>query len=284
MTGLYYAEWKKVAGNRLLVGCLIWVWPLVACVGVALFTLILWLNDSARQNFEPISWTEVALIPWLALNNPLGRLLLVGFVAAVFAGEYQYQTWKTILPGNRRSTLILTKYVMTSLFIITALAITTLILVVSIGLMHWSINKPYEPSLDKEFFTDFLLEFGMVVLVVAVNSLLVSSVAALVALRTRTILFGVLAGIFVTLLDWLGIPTLLLIAAKVSGLEGIKKLVVLTPSFNFENIRYWIMAGEPIDYLGLGIHQSWLVSAVILAVWVAGLMSLSVMVFQQQDL
>ncbi len=284
MTGLYYAEWKKISGNRLLVGCSIWIWPLVACVGVGMYSLALWLNESARQNFEPIAWTEIALLPWLAINNPVGRLLLIGFCAAVFAGEYQYQTWKTILPGNRRLTLILVKYLAVTSFIVVALGLTTFLLLMLVGAMHWSLGEFFGPALSGAMMADFLPEFGAVVLAAVLNSLLIGGAAILVTLYTRTILFGVMAGVAVALIDWLGIPTILALVSSILGVSEIETLVVLTPSFNLENLRYWVMAGEPLTYLGTDFHVSWVVSVVVLGLWLGGLIGLSAAIFQRQDL
>ncbi len=284
MIALLRAEWKKIAGNRLTVIFLIWIWPIIACVGVGLYTLILLISGNARENFDPIRWTEIALFPWLALNNPLGRLLLVGFTASVFAGEYQYQTWKLVLPGNRRIELLAAKYAATVLYIAVAFSLTMIILVTAVGLMHVVVGETYGPALTQDTAADLLSDLIPTILAALTSIFIVTTVAALVALRTRTILFGVLAGMLVTFGDWIGIPSLLSIGANVLELKWLPDLVILTPSFNIDNLRYWIMAGEPLNYLNLDTQTPWAASIAVLAVWAVVLLGLSMIVFQRQDI
>src|SRR5687767_7538802 len=109
---LYKAEYRKVSGNRCLWGC-IWLYPLIGVLVWVLFLLYLIFDQSFRDQYaaSPFPWDASLMLGWLIPNEPSGilRLPLIGFMAAIFAGEYQYQTWKNIAPPNRRASLILIK-------------------------------------------------------------------------------------------------------------------------------------------------------------------------------
>ena len=122
MVNLFRAEWVKIAGNRWVAGCLVWIFPILAVAFVVLMSVIMALSPAARESFfeAPAQWTEQAVAIWNIPNNPLGRLVLLGFTAVVFAGEYQWQTWKNVVPRNRRSLLILIKFLALGAFIVLA--------------------------------------------------------------------------------------------------------------------------------------------------------------------
>jgi len=98
-------------------------------------SIILALSDSARASFaaDTMTWTETLVGAWSFLNNPLGRLLLIGFTAVMFAGEYQWQTWKNLIPRNRRVALILIKFLALSAFVVVAFALMSVLLAAGMG-------------------------------------------------------------------------------------------------------------------------------------------------------
>jgi ABC-2 type transport system permease protein len=106
---LFRAEWRKITGNRWATGCMIWIVPALAVLGIALglLTAVLSSDFQTSLNDGPATWTQMAVIAWLIPINPLGRLLLIGFTAVLFAGEYQWNTWKVIVPRSQRVPLIL---------------------------------------------------------------------------------------------------------------------------------------------------------------------------------
>ena len=79
MINLLKAEWRKIFGNRLLMCCLVWIWPALACAAIGIFSIVLLLNAEARNDAEPFLWTEVALGPWQLLNNPPRAINVDGF-------------------------------------------------------------------------------------------------------------------------------------------------------------------------------------------------------------
>ncbi len=63
MRDLFRAEWLKIAGNRWVSGCLIWIFPIAAIALLVVFALILSLSSDAREGFrqdDSTLWTNNA--------------------------------------------------------------------------------------------------------------------------------------------------------------------------------------------------------------------------------
>lgn len=286
MMALLRAEWKKVAGHRLLVGCLIWIWPILGCMLTGLLSLIFTVNSDARANYaaDPLSWTDAALVPWQLLNNIFGRLLLLAFAITVFAGEYEYKTWKTVIPGNRRSRLLLAKYLAMGGFIVRSFAVMMVVLLVSFGLMNAIFGAPYPPKLTLDTLAQATQDIVLNAALTFTGALIVTTFAILVSIWTRSILFGLLAGMVISLIESIGIPGILLVASELLQIDELLDVVILFPTFNADNISTWINLNEPIIYFEATPEVSLPVSMIILTVWVVGLGRLAMFFFQRQDI
>lgn len=286
MMALFRAEWRKIAGNRLLVGCLLWVWPFLGCAITGLLTLIFTVNTDARANYidSPIPWTDATLLPWQLLNNIFGRLLLLAFAITVFAGEYDYKTWKTVIPGNRRARLLLIKYLATGAFVIRALAIMMVFLLVSIGLMNAIFGAPYPPTLSADSLLQGVQDVVLNATLTFTAALIVTTLAILISMWTRSILFGLVAGMVISIIESFGIPSLLFIASELLKIDKILDLVIFFPTFNTDNLSSWINSDQPLIYFDATPEVSLLASILILTVWVVGLGWVAMFVFQRQDI
>ena len=285
MINLLKAEWRKIFNNRLLMCCLIWIWPALACAAIGIFSIVLLLNNEARNDAEPFLWTEVALGPWQLLNNPLGRLMLMGFAVTVFAGEYQNQTWKTILPSNRRLVILITKYIAMGSFIVIAFTLMMVLVVIGFGIINMIVGFGYPPDLTGEVLQEFLGDLALNASMTFISMLIVASIAILVALFTRSILIGMIAGVFFSILEFLGLPLLLLLAANILRQEWIFDFVRYLPSFNIENIVLWVNTDTTItNYLEEGVSASIEFSVTMIMIWLFGLIGLSMFIFQRQDI
>mgnify|MGYP001819990811 CR=1 FL=1 len=104
---LFRAEWQKIAGNRMVALALVWIFPLAAIAGAALIVLLTMSVPDVRSVFASDRvvdlWRHLAPELWALPSSVLGRMLLIGFATLVFAGEYQWHTWKNIVPRSRRS-------------------------------------------------------------------------------------------------------------------------------------------------------------------------------------
>lgn len=288
MTPLFQAEWKKVTGNRRLACCLVWIFPATGLAFVGLMTLTLLLSSSQRSEYllDPTSWTSVAIAPWQILSNPFGRLVIMAFAATVFASEYEHRTWKTVLPGNRRLVMILVKYGAFAAFILFAFSIMMVLLTFSIGLLHLLIGADYPPSITRSVLSDFMADLLLNATLGFVSTMIVATMAALVALRTQSILYGVMAGVFVSLLEFVGLPAIFLLASAFLGIEELLDLVVLMPSFNTSNIESWVNSGHAVESIFEEALPtlSLATSILILGIWLFGLIGASIALFQQQDI
>ncbi len=86
------------------------------------------------------------LSPWSFANNLFGHTFLLGFTAVTFAGEYQWGTWKNIVPRQRRSLLIIAKFINLGVLILIAFGLMSLILGLGQGLLTRMAGVPYGPE------------------------------------------------------------------------------------------------------------------------------------------
>lgn len=292
MLNLFRAEWTKIAGHRWLTSCLIWIFP----VGAVAFTLamaaILALSEPARTAFrsDTVLWTEQLVGTWGFLNNPLGRLLLIGFTAVMFAGEYQWQTWKSIIPRNRRVPLILNKFVTLGVFVVVAFALMSVLLTLGMGLLRAIADAPYPPELSASVIRTTASDYTRSAVLGFISTLIAAGYAALAAMLTRSILGGVLVAYAVTFAENLSAVGLIVIAFFLD-FPGILQLYRFTPGYNLLNLDAWIRtgAGNPIvlDYGAsnrVELADSFGFSAVVIAAWVVGLIGLTVYLFRRQDI
>jgi hypothetical protein len=183
--------------------------------------------------------------------------------------------------------MILVKYGAFAAFILLAFSIMMVLLTISIGLLHLVIGADYPPALTADVLTDFLGDLFLNAILAFVSTMIVATIAALVALRTQSILYGVMAGVFVSLLEFVGLPAIFLLASAFLGMEDLLDLVVLTPSFNTSNIESWVNSGHAVKGI-LGEETlptlSLVTSILILGVWLVSLVGASIALFQQQDI
>ena len=289
MTPLFRAEWKKVTGNRRLSCCLVWIFPALGCAFIGLMTLTLILSSSQRADYlaEPTPWTDVAITSWQVLNNPFGQLFIMAFAATIFASEYEHRTWKSILPGNRRIVMLLIKYAAFASFILLAFSVMMILLVASTGILHLLIGADYPPKLTGGVLTNFIGDLLLNASLAFVSTMIIATMAALVAIRTQSILYGVMAGVFVSLLEAVGLPAIFFLISEFFDLEKAIDLIVLTPSFNTSNIESWVNSGHAFKSV-FGEDRlpslSMLTSILILGIWLIGLVGASVALFQRQDI
>ncbi|NJK36266.1 MAG: hypothetical protein HC919_15805 [Oscillatoriales cyanobacterium SM2_2_1] len=203
---------------------------MIIVLGIAVF------NSDAEANFP---WTDLALAPWSIQSSIIARPFILAFAAAIFAVEYEHRTWKIVVPGNRRYVMIISKYLALSAFILLSFFILMVILLIGGMLANLITDSPIEPELTGDTFSEFIGDFALSLSLAFVNTLLLCSLAAFVALFTRSMLFGVLAGVFFVLVEFIG---LLLVLALASSLiwEDFGNLYLFTPIYNTDNISSWI--------------------------------------------
>lgn len=293
MRNLFRAEWEKIAGNRWVVSCLIWVFPVGAFVFVVLGTLVLSLSSSARGSMrqdEAMEWTKQAIGVWNFTSNLLGRLLLLGFTAVIFAGEYQWNTWKNVVPRNRRASLILVKFLALGSYVVVAFVLMSIIWTLGAGWLSWIADAPYGPELSGKVLSEFTRDYAIAAVLAFTSTIIAAGYAALAAMLTRSILGGILVGIGITIAEELLFVGMILIEYFL-GIRHFVYLYRLTPGYNLLNVASWVNdhhANRITVELNKGVNYAFqdtlLTSVVILAVWVVGLISLTAYLFRRQDI
>jgi ABC-2 type transport system permease protein len=285
---LFRAEWHKIVGNRWATGCMIWVFPALAVLVTVLAVLAALLSSRFRVGAasDPALWTDVAIIPWLIPNNPLGRGLLLGFTAVLFAGEYQWNTWKVIVPRSQRVPLILVKFFTVALFVVFAFTLMSILLTMGIGLVSLIAGASYGPALSRSVLADFAKNYGLQMLYAFVSTVIAAGYAALAAMITRSILGSVITGIVVSIGEtFLFVPLYLI--ANLLGQENILQIYRFIPSYNLLNLFSWLNGETPggLEFpSGKVIVDSQSFAEAVLAVWVIGLVVLTAYAFQRQDI
>lgn len=287
MSPLYRAEMKKITGNRLLTGCTIWIWPILTCIAIGILTLIFVFDQDARADYSPAKWTDIALSAWQFLTVPLTRLFLMGFAVTIFAAEYEHRTWKSILPGNSRTKLLLTKYLAMSIFVLRAFTITSILAILGTGIMHLLIGVNYPPTLSTAVLLDFARDLLLNAGLAFISMLIISSLAILIAIQTHSMLFGIMAGMVIVILDFIGFPVILVLAGQLFHAENLYKLITLIPFFHISNISNWINFDEAYRNPIFGDHAplvSLWTSCLVVAVYLFGLIAVSILAFRRQDI
>ena len=294
MLNLFRAEWTKIGGNRWVVSCLVWVFPLLAIVFVAVSALVMALSDDARAEIanDEILWTEQAVSVWDVPNNQVGRLVLLGFAAVVFAGEYQWQTWKNTVPRNRRPALILVKFVTLGLYIVLAFVLMSLLWALGWGLLAKIAGGSYGPAVTGSVLGDFAGDYALQASLAFSNTLIAAGYAALAAMITRSILGSVLVSFGAVALENVSIVIFLLVGWFLR-VPRIVEAYRFTPSYNLSNVAKWISDDAPATirpyadrsrYSDLLLSDSLGFSLAVLVVWMVGLVALSIYLFRRQDL
>lgn len=292
LQNLFRAEWHKVAGNRWVVIGLIWIFPIAVLGMLAITALILTLDTSFRVQFaaEDFRWTDMAIGVWNVPNNPFLRIVLLGFVATVFAGEYQWGTWKNTLPRNRRTALILTKLITVGAYVLLVFVLTSIVLTLGWGVLMLIAGVPYGPALSGDVLRDFVRDYGAQASASFTTTIISAGYAALAAMITRSILGSLLVSFILTVAEMTSGAAFALLA-WVFGAPRLFEGYRFVPAYNVLNVLEWInngksstmtlYEGEPEQVV---LSASLEFSLLMLAVWVIGLVTLTVYLFRRQDI
>lgn len=293
MLNLYRAELQKTVGNRWVTGFLLWIFPIGALgviVFVALMTLVF---DQFAQNFfggDPL-WTEAMIGVWSMPTNIMGQMFLIGLTAVTFAGEYQWGTWKNIIPRRRRYALIFVKFITLGTLVTFAFAAMSIITGVGYGLIAAVAGLDYGPALSPEVIIEFLRNYSLQAMLAFLTVLITAIYAACTAMLMRSILGGVLVGLGLVIIEPI-VAFLLMPVAQWLDWNNLLYLVRLTPTYNINNIYSWTRFDEPsrmfsglFEAGGLAISADTLgFSLVVLTAWVALGIGLILLLFERQDI
>jgi ABC-type transport system involved in multi-copper enzyme maturation permease subunit len=216
-------------------------------------------------------------------NYLFGRLFFISLAAAIFAGEYQWGTWKTIVPRADRMRLLLAKYIAFIGLVVVAFASMSVLLTIGVGMVQAIRGQPYPPALTPDVVQSFARTYVLSTLVTVFNLLIGVAVASLVAMLTRSIIGGMIAALFF-LFGEVGLMSAPISLGVFFGIPQLMELARFTSALNVVNIQSWLQYSRPA-FTELGIAGNSLIgSFVVLAAWLAGLVGINMLVFQRQDL
>jgi ABC-type transport system involved in multi-copper enzyme maturation permease subunit len=286
---LFRAEWRKMNGHRFPSIMLMWVYPIGAVLVSLIYQIIVLTSPRTRATLAEVdgNWLEIAAFAWALPATQLVRLMIVGFTATMFAGEYQWGTWKSIIPRNRRANLILNKLAVLVTQSAITFTLTSLVAIIGIGMVVTSAGGTYGPPVTPELLSGVAEPLllmgisGMLHIVIAI------AYAILGAILTRSVLGSVLLSFFLIIMEaaFLGV---LLLAENFLQLEGIVVLYRYTIGYNLQNIQSWAMNGSAfsapfLQSAGIGA-DTLSFSLVFVGIWLVGLIAAVVFLFRRQDI
>lgn len=290
MNNLVRAEWRKATGNTILVGCTIWLYPFLGIVLVSLFAILLVFDANFADLYRetPPRWDEYMLFGWSAVFEEVGifRLPLLGFMAYIFANEYQLKTWKSVLPGNRRVRLLGAKFIAVALFVVLALVIMGIVLTIGMGTINLIMGLPYRPALTLENISEFLVKFILNGTLSFVAMLMLGGFAAFLGVGTRSVSFSVATMLIASLIESVAIRIPIGLLVNEFEFERVIYLYLLLPTYNIANLRSYITTGDGYEYalMSDGPQFSLLASAAILCAWTALATISPMVIFSRQDI
>lgn len=293
MQSLFSAELRKLVGHTKAFSFLVSIYPVGAIVMALLIGIVPPLMfESVRELVSQNGrlWTDDLLTVWNLMNGfPGGTLLrmpFLAFIAIAFAGEYQWGTWKNILPRHSRTALILTKFLILGSLILLALMLTSLIVTAGGWLTAVLFDVPYGPALADMDVAVFLQEYVVQVLVTFAGTLIVAAYAALIAMYSRSVIASLLLSVGLSILEFASILLLLIVGSALER-PNLVNLFVVTPSYNLENVRSWVVEGigsTAGGIPGFTAVPTLDVSVLIVLLWLVGLLGVTAAIFQRQDI
>jgi ABC-type transport system involved in multi-copper enzyme maturation permease subunit len=290
---LFRMEWRKSNGNLLIVGTMIWIFPLIGLIVVLLTTLAaqgMQPEQLARlgvaANGQAAYWPDYFLFAWYVPSTAVGRWLLIAFTAVMFGGEYQWHTWKALVPRRSRIALILNKFLTLSILIVLAFAGMSLILGFGMMLPTRIAGGAYGPAISGPVLADFAADYAVRAITAFASAIIGVGYSAIAAMITRSILGSVMIGVGAFALETMA-PTLFGMLGYLLNRPGAVILTQFTPGYNLQNILMWLQNGMGHTYPPLSDYatpNSLPLSCLILLIWIVSLIGLTTWLFQRQDI
>lgn len=291
MSALFLAEWQKITGHRVVAAMLVWIYPLGAAVMMVLALIAVLLSETLRLGVQmaPPDWTQQALVIWQVANSEIGRFLAVTFAAFVFAGEYQWGTWKNLIPRRARTPLILTKYAAFAVLITVAVLAAVVIVITGMWVIGAVAGVQPTPALnDGEVVAGFGASFVQQGLITLAATLIAASYAAIGGMITRSIIGGVIVGFLLQFAEQAVALVTIILGQLVPVWRGLYALYLYTPAYNLANIGSIAQFGTPYfpypAMADIASPHTLEASLLIVALWVLGLVALVTWLFRRQDI
>jgi ABC-type transport system involved in multi-copper enzyme maturation permease subunit len=295
MRNLLKAEWKKVRHNYKTVSFIVWIVPVGVFTMLLMGILLAIFSASERgagglfavvsTNNWIVDLTGIFNIVLVFPTDIMGRVMPLAFIGLSMAGEYQWDTWKSIVPRGSRISLLMSKIGMSAVVMLTSLVLTCLITFLGSLAGRSILGLEYLPALTAENLTllgkEFAINFGLATLVL----IFLSSLGALIARFSRSTLITFLGGFFFTIVDGL-LDKFLYLFGRIFNLPQLVNGYAYGFSFNLGNTLSWLKTESqfPVNTPGFEGEYSLWFSVLVLALWIGGMLILALWSFNRQDL
>jgi len=262
---------------------MVWIYP-IAVFLIAAASLIYYQFAPASPPGETqtaAAWIADSAMFWRAPGSAPGRILIAGFVALLFAGEYSWNTWKLIIPARRRWQLVVAKWAVAVGFAFAAFVVTDLISLTTVWLRSLQGSEIPEGVTLSGIFVAHARAAAYALLPIAYAT----AFAGLFAVLTRSILATVILSIGLVIVE--GMLGILGVFFHARAPDLTRFLIETSPPYHILNLIEWANRKTGlVSPLGpdAGVALSWTTSLVALLIWIGLAMAITLVRFSRQDL
>ncbi|NCP12770.1 MAG: ABC transporter permease subunit [Sphingomonadales bacterium] len=262
---------------------MVWIFP-IAIFLIALASLVYYQFAPASPPADPQSaaaWIADSAIFWRAPGSAPGRILIAGFAALLFAGEYSWNTWKLIIPARERWQLIVAKWTVAVGFVFAAFVLTDLINLTT----EWLRSLQDSAIPEDVTLSGILAAHARAAAYALLPIAYATAFAALFAVLTRSILATVIVSIGLVIME--GMLAILGVFFHARAPELTRFLIETLPPYHMLNLIEWANRKTGlVSPLGpeASVALGWTTSLTALVAWIGLAMAITLVRFSRQDL
>ena len=199
------------------------------------------------------------------------QIFYLAGAAVLFAGEYRWETWRLLVPRNSRFNLLAAKFAVYGLA--TAASILALGAAAAIAALYDGLLAGVMPA---GLASNFPLQAVILFLICWAQLLLMGGFVALLAVATRALTGPLLAAIFFSVVQNIGMTL-------VHPWEAPLRFFAYLPAMSVYVLQAWIQGQE----IAPGVHADpakLLPAALFVLAWITALAAAAAGLFQRQDL
>lgn len=276
------AETLKLKRHR-ATWLMVWIYPLALALVTAFlivrgFTLP---DGAATQAGSAAQWIAGTAMIWSVPQSGIGRYLMAGFCAVVFASEYGWNTWKLVIPARPRWQLIAAKWAAATAFLYAAFLSSDLIMLFG----EWLRAALGQTAIPDSVSIAALARTQLTEAMQAVFPIVYTvAAAALLAVVTRSVLATVILSIVLITIEQL-LPGIAMLLGGYFATTT-KLLAEALPFYHVGNVLTWFKTGDTLKMLigaATPFHTSWHTSLAVALGWIAAAGATTLYLFARQD-